>query len=141
MGLLGAALAVAPGLADAQILDLVYERSVMTAADGRCGLFAPEVSAALAAAQAQARGAALRAGQTPEIVESVERRARARSMSTNCASPDLAVAANRVRSAYAGYARLSRISFPGDQGSWRADRTGPGHNRWRLVQGDLAPTA
>src|ERR1700758_2248360 len=68
MGLLGVALAASPGFAHAQILDLVYERTVMTAADARCDLFTPEISAALAAAQAQAHGAALRAGAAPDAV-------------------------------------------------------------------------
>jgi hypothetical protein len=46
MGLLGAVVATAPGYAHAQILDLVYERTVMTVADRRCSLFTPDVSAA-----------------------------------------------------------------------------------------------
>jgi hypothetical protein len=133
MGLLGAALAASPGLAHGQILDLVYERTVMTTADSRCGLFAPEVSAALTAAQAQARGAALRAGQSLETLAAVERRARERAFSADCASPDLVTAANRVRSAFAGYARLDRINYPGDQGGWSADRSSRGV-RWRLLK-------
>src|SRR4051794_8531727 len=98
MGLLGVALAASPGFAQAQILDLVYERTVMTAADGRCGLFAPEVAAALAAAQAQARGAALRGGTDPQDLRQIERQARNKGGASDCASPDLAVAAGRVRS-------------------------------------------
>ncbi|MDB5447335.1 MAG: hypothetical protein JWQ97_2652 [Phenylobacterium sp.] len=134
MGLLSAALAASPGLAHAQILDLVYERTVMTAADQRCGLFAPDVSAALASAQAQARGAALRAGASPENLRGVEHRARDRAAAADCASSELATAATRVRNAFAGYARLDRVSYPGDLAGWRADRSGAGAIRWRLTQ-------
>lgn len=135
MGLLGAAVVAAPpGFAHAQVLDLVYERTVMTAADERCGLFAPEITAALAAAQAQARGAALRGGADPKALNALERRAQNQGWSANCRSGDLAVAAGRVRSAFAGFARLQRIDYPGEIAGWRADRTGPGAIRWRLAQ-------
>jgi len=77
MGLWAAAVVAAPGLANAQPADLFYERTVMTAADARCDLFAPEVGAALAAATAQARGAALRAGASAEALRAVELSARA----------------------------------------------------------------
>ena len=75
---MGAALIATPGLAHGRVLDLVYERTVMTTADSRCDLFAPEISAALSAAQAQARGAALRSGAAASSLASVERRARER---------------------------------------------------------------
>ena len=42
--------------------DLYRERTAMTAADGQCRLFDPELSAALAAGAAQARTSALRSG-------------------------------------------------------------------------------
>jgi hypothetical protein len=134
MGLLGAALAASPGFAHARILDLVFERTVMIAADERCGLFTPEISAALAAARVQAHDAALRAGISPDSLKSVERRARDRAAGTDCASPDLALAAGRVRSGFAGFSRLQRIDYPGEVAGWRADRTGVGAIRWRLAQ-------
>ncbi len=57
-----AALVLAPLVAQASSpSDLYFERSVMSAADSRCALFTPEIGAALNAAKAQARGAALRA--------------------------------------------------------------------------------
>src|SRR5204862_209099 len=56
MGLLGAALAAAPQLAHARTTDLFYERTVLSAADGRCGLFTPDVAMALAAGAAPGRG-------------------------------------------------------------------------------------
>ncbi|MCI3133742.1 hypothetical protein MQH10_15865, partial [Phenylobacterium aquaticum] len=54
--LLGASVMAAPGLASASSLDLFYERTVMAAADTRCGLFSGGVGSALAAARVQARG-------------------------------------------------------------------------------------
>lgn len=134
MGLLGAVVAASPGFAHAQVLDLVYERTAVSAADERCGLFSPEISAALAAAQAQARGAALRAGTDPKALALLERRAQNQGWSSNCRSYELAATANRVRSAFAGYARIQRIDYPGEIAGWRADRTGPGAIRWRLAQ-------
>jgi hypothetical protein len=134
MGLLGALMATAPGCAHAQILDLVYERTVMTVADRRCSLFMPDVSAALAAAQVQARGAARRAGASSDTLKTIEDRARIKAVETDCSSPDLATAAGRVRDAFAGYARMQRIDYPGERAAWRADRTGIGSIRWRLAQ-------
>ncbi|MDB5467029.1 MAG: hypothetical protein JWQ46_1791 [Phenylobacterium sp.] len=134
MGLLGAALVASPGIAHAQALDLFYERTVMSVADERCRLFTPDVAAALAAATAQAKGAALRAGAAPDKVKAVERGARAKAAQADCASGDIAVAATRVRSAFAGFSRLTRLSYPGDVAGWRADRSDGRAARWRLMQ-------
>lgn len=134
MGLLGAALAAAPGVARAQPLDLFYERTVMSAADSRCGLFTPELARALAAAAAQARGAALRAGTSPDDVERTEREARLRAAEADCQSTDVAVAAGRVKQAFAGYARIYRLTYPGDVAGWHADRYATPKNPWRLRQ-------
>jgi hypothetical protein len=134
MGLLSVVLAAAPGFAHAQPVDLFYERTVMSAADQRCGLFAPDVSAALAAGAAQARGAALRGGATTDALKSVERGARAKASRADCASQDITIAAQRVRNAFSGYARVTRLSYPGDMAGWQADRNGGAKARWRLVQ-------
>ena len=115
--------------------DAYYERTVMSAADARCRLFTPDIAAALSASQAQARGAALRAGADTASLQSLAAQARNRAEAAPCGSPDLATAAGRVRAAFEGYSRLPRMSFPGDQAAWRADRTysldGP---TWRLAQ-------
>jgi hypothetical protein len=134
MGLFGAIAVVSPGLAHAQGLDLFYERTVMSAADQRCRLFSPEVAAALAAGAAQARGAALRAGADSANIRNVEATARARASQVDCRAPDLATAAARVRSAFAGYAHVSRLSYPGDIAGWRADRMVSRSTRWQLAQ-------
>ena len=134
MGLLGAALAASPGIAHAQALDLFYGRAVMSAADERCGLFTPEISGALAAAAVQARSAALRSGASVETIDVVARRARDRAAALDCASPALTGDAARVRNAFAGFARVSELTYPGEVAGWRAERSGPGAIRWRLAQ-------
>ncbi len=134
MGLALGALALAPTLAHAQPADLFYERAVMSAADQRCGLFAPDLSAALAAATAQARGAALRAGASSEALRQTERNAQAAAAQSDCRSKDLALAASRVRSAYSGFARITRLTYAGDVAGWAADREVGRTIRWSLAQ-------
>jgi hypothetical protein len=134
MGLMGLAIAAAPCVALAQPTDLFFERTVMTAADGRCGLFTPEVSAALAAGAAQARGAALRAGVDTKTLSARSAAARRYAAQLNCKSPQVLAEAARVQQAFSGYSRVTRMHYPGDVADWRADR-GTGKNaRWRLAQ-------
>ena len=133
---LGLACAVMPLAAHANTpADAYYERTVMSAADARCRLFTPEIASALSAARAQARGAALRAGADGAALRALATRAQQKAQATACGSSDLAVAAGRVRTAFEGFSRLPRMSFPGDLATWRADRTyaldGP---TWRLAQ-------
>ena len=133
---LGVACALAAPAAHANTpADAYYERTVMSAADTRCRLFTPELASALSAARAQARGAALRAGTAGAALQALAARAQQTAQSTACSSSDLAVAAGRVRTAFQGFSRLPRMSFPGDVATWRADRTysvdGP---TWRLAQ-------
>ncbi len=130
-----AAAVVAPLIASAAAADLYYERTVMVAADARCRLFAPAVGSALAAAQAQARGAALRSGVDEASLAATAQRARSKVDAVDCNSKDVAVAAGRVRTAFEAYAAINRIPYPGDLSSWQADRT-PGRtaSSWRLAQ-------
>lgn len=122
----------------APALDLLYERTVMVAADDRCGLFSPPIAAALDASRLQARGAALRAGARPETLAETERRARSKAAGAACGSPDLKVAAGRVRGAFEGYARLIRMEYPGEVAGWSADRsTSKQGDRWKLSQGSV----
>jgi hypothetical protein len=134
MGLLWGALALSPAAAHAQPADLFYERAVMSAADQRCGLFAPDVGAALAAATAQARGAALRAGASGEVLRRTERAAQARAATVDCHSPDIQTAATRVRSAFSGFAKMTRLTYAGDVAGWQADRNIYRSARWQLSQ-------
>jgi len=121
--------------AAAPALDLYYERSLMVAADGRCRLFDGQLAAALAAAQAQARGAALRSGIDEVAVVQVRQRAEAKAASTACASRDLAVVATRVRTAFEGYSRLQKMTYRGQLGSWQADRAASATlATWKLSQ-------
>ena len=62
VALLGVAALCLPATAQAGPADTYYERAFVVAADARCNLFAPRIDAALGAATAQARGAALRSG-------------------------------------------------------------------------------
>lgn len=133
-GALALAAAALPGMAEAGAADLYYERTVMVSADARCHLFTPEIASALAAGQAQARGAALRGGLDEERLDGVEQRARSAVARTACDSKDIETAAQRVRNAFEGYARLSRQVYPGEHADWRADRESGRSARWRLAQ-------
>ncbi len=108
----------------------------MGAAGRRCGFFGPGVASALEASRSQARGAALRAGDPPAALDAVEGRAQARAAAADCHAPGLLTAADRVRTAYVDYAKLSVMRFPGPRSAWRAERPDPrlGGDRWRLVQ-------
>jgi hypothetical protein len=127
-------LAVGPALASTPAADLFYERAVMTAADGACRLFAPDVGVALAASEAQARGAALRSGADPASLAALEAQAGARG-AAGCQSANIAAVAQQVRSAFAGYAHLDHMEFPGEFASWLAERPeSDAKTRWRASQ-------
>ncbi len=126
---------LAAGPAGAAAVDNFYERAVMTEANARCGLFAPPLASALAASAAQARGAALRSGLNRATLDQVALRARDQAARTACNAPDLTTAANRVRSAFEGFARMQKMVFAGDAAAWTADRSSSAEiRRWRLSQ-------
>jgi hypothetical protein len=130
-----AALAAPTALFAATAADQLYERTLMTAADGRCRLFAPAIGSALDAARAQARGATLRSGAPQAQVEALEQRARAKAAGVACGSKDLTTAADRVRQAFDAYKTMQRITYPGDVASWQAERTSSATIPvWRLSQ-------
>ena len=131
---MGAVLAAAPIAAQAQPRDLLFERTVMVAAGARCALFAPQIAGALSASALQARGAVLRSGAEPQAVAELERQARERAATLDCRSAELAQAVARVQDAFSGYARLTRMAYPGDTATWRADRNLSRAARWRLAQ-------
>ncbi len=135
-GVIAAALmALAPVAAHAAPGDLYFERSVMASANLRCGLFNTDLTSALESAQAQARGAALRGGAGAQSLDGLRRKASARAALVACGSKDMAEAAARVRSAFDSYARLQRMTFPGQFADWRADRTLADRTLiWRLTQ-------
>ena len=130
-------LAVGPAFAGAPAADVFYERAVMTAADGACRLFTPDVGVALIAAKAQARGAALRSGNDAGALAALEARAISAVGQAGCASPDIAAAAARVRTAFAGYAHLDHLDFPGEFATWTAQRpASDAEAQWRVSQRD-----
>lgn len=131
---LAAALAAAPVQALAGPTDLFLERTLMSAANARCGLFAPDVASALAAGAAQARGAVLRAGIDTRAIQTLEQRARAEAARIDCRDPRLLSVAARARDAFTAYARMARITYPGQVADWRADRGEGRAARWRLAQ-------
>lgn len=126
--------AAAPGLAQAKYSDVLYERTVMTEAHARCALFSQPVAAALEAGRVQARRAAVANGEAEAQLRDVERRAREAAWRVDCKSSDLTIAADRVRHAFEGYARLPKMNYPGEVGEWRADRASGTAARWRLSQ-------
>lgn len=118
-----AAMAAPTALLAANAADQLYERTLMTAADGRCRLFAPTISAALDASRAQARGATLRSGASEMQVSALEQRARSKAAGAACNSPDLTLAAGRVKKAFEGYSQMLAMTYPGDVASWKAERS------------------
>jgi hypothetical protein len=128
------AVLAAPMLAQAAPLNTFYERTVMTAADQRCGLFQPAIGVALAAGRVQARNTALRAGADNLAIAATERRAWDKVGQTPCNSPDLVKAASRVETAFAGFSKMTQLVYPGDLAGWRADRGVGRTARWRLAQ-------
>lgn len=114
--------------------ELLYERTVMAAADARCRLFTPDLGAALEAARLQARGASLRSGLSDRQVAEVESRAHSRVAAVPCASQDLSVAASRVRTAFRGWRGLNRMEFEGAERIWVAERALDEQARWSLRQ-------
>lgn len=132
---LAAAIALlAPGAAAAGPADAYYERAFVVAADARCDLFPARTAAALEAATAQARGAALRAGANPVEIAAVAARARSRARAVSCGDPQLTTVRRRVDDAFAGWSRTPRMTFPGSRLDWTADRYGWERTGWRLKQ-------
>ena len=132
--LLAAAVLAAPASAWAGPADTYYERAFVVAADARCGLFDDRVDAALTAATAQARGAALRSGAAENDLNAVAARARSRAESVSCRDPQLALVRDRVDGAFSGWTRTPRMTFPGKARPWVADRTAWTQPGWRLMQ-------
>jgi hypothetical protein len=134
---MAAALVAVPMAAQAQpAVSLLYERTLMSTADARCHLFKPQIASALQAAAEQARGAALQAGVSQPQIDAAQMRARAKAASVACNTPDLQLAATRVRQAFDGYAQLIRMTFKGVFSEWRAERPHPARKemRWALLQ-------
>lgn len=132
--LLAAAVLATPAPARAGPADTYYERAFVVAADARCGLFDDRVDAALTAATAQARGAALRSGAAEADLKAVAARAVARAETVSCRDPQLAVVRDRVDGAFSGWTRTPRMTFPGKARPWVADRSAWSRPGWRLSQ-------
>jgi len=126
--------AVGPALAATPAATLFYQRAVMTAADGACRLFGPDIGAALAASKAQARGAALRSGIDPTSLAAFDAQASSAG-AAGCRTAEITAAAQQVRAAFADYAHLGYMDFPGEFASWVAQRpTSEAGVSWRASQ-------
>jgi len=132
--LIAAPVLAAPVAAAASPAERYYERSFVLAANSRCGLFEPQLTAALTAATWQARGAALRAGGNDRDLAETASRARSRAAGAACDSQDLRTVGGRVRDAFAGWSRTARMEFPGERAGWSADRAVYARPTWRLMQ-------
>ncbi len=132
--LLAAAMLGLPATAWAGPAETYYERAFVVAADARCNLFAPQIHAALDAATAQARGAALRSGTREADLAAAAARARSRAATVSCADPELATVRARVDGAFSGWLRTPRMDFPGARRPWTANRVRSAEANWRLQQ-------
>ena len=109
-----------------------YERTLMGEAGVRCRLFAPPVLGSLRAGAAQARAAALGAGASAQAADAARGRALHKADVTPCDSPDLRIAAQRVRAAFLSWSRQPRLELPGRGGGWVAERPWKKGPRWTL---------
>ena len=137
-----AALLLAAGAAPAwaeSAAELYYERAVMSAAGARCNLFGPDIAAALASSQVQARNAALRAGTPSADLDAALARASARAGAAACNGQDVKTAGDRVRTAFKAYAAMPSMTFPGANAGWKAVRnTSVLNSAWSLSQSAVA---
>ena len=130
-------LAAVPMQAWADVAQTYYDRSFVLAAHEKCGLFSAPVRSALTAAQRQARGAAMRGGVAATALNEAEMRARARAGTVACDNADLRVVKNRVETAFAGWVRMPRMTFPGMHADWVANRIVYRSPNWRLMQASV----
>ena len=129
-----AAMLAVPFAALADATAPYYERSFVLAADVKCRLFTPALTNALSASTWQARGAAARAGVSDVSLAQTVERAKASAARTQCADPQLATVRTRVATAFSGWSRLARMTFPGGRSSWVANRSDFSSPTWRLRQ-------
>jgi hypothetical protein len=111
-----------------------YDRSLVLAANQKCGLFVPAVTGALTSAALQARGVAVRQGATPDDLAAAAGRAVAKVNQISCDDPQLAMVKGRVTTAFAGWAETPRMTFPGEASNWYGDRYALVAPGWRLKQ-------
>lgn len=132
IALMSFGLAAAPAVAGPS--EVYFERSLIAAANARCGLFDAATARALDAGAAQAHGAALRAGANEAHLTDQTIRARARASQIACDDAELATVAGRVRSAFSAWVRMPRMEFPGERSDWQVERSAYASQSWRLRQ-------
>lgn len=125
---------LAPSQPMAGLLGLLDQRAFLQGADQVCTLFDTQTRLAMTAGVALARNSALRAGYDRNSVHDLMDRAKERGRLQTCDDPALKALSEHVSHAFAGFSMTARITFPGSQRPWRADRSGPEFQRWRLLQ-------
>ena len=135
------AMATTPVAAFANGTGTYYDRTFVLAAHEKCSLFRAPVAGALSAAALQSRGAALRAGTPETTLQATAGRAQARARQVSCTNPELAVVRDRVADAFAGWQRIPRMDFNGDNATWTADRVRREAATWRLFQNSVTGTS
>jgi len=127
--------ALTPASVQASAVDTYYEHTLMSAADARCHLFAPQLSTALNVAKALSRGAALRSGIDEQVLADTGARAERRAAIEPCNSADLATVADREKSGFEVFSRLQAVSYKGDFRTWWVKRQSSASGRvWNLYQ-------
>jgi hypothetical protein len=131
--LLFALLVTSPVFAQTSPLERAYgERMAMRALDQRCNFFQTGPRRALAGFTAQARGAALRAGTSADLLSLIARQATNKAATKSCIDPVIAAEAARVIDAHKGWRGQMSNQYPGLARTWQVDRSGM--DSWRAVQ-------
>jgi hypothetical protein len=131
--LLFAFLSTSPVSAQTSPLERAYgERMAMRALDQRCNFFETGPRRALAGFAAQARGAALRAGTSADLLSLIARQATQKAATKSCVDPAIRAEAARVIEAHRGWRGQMSSQYPGLARTWHVDRSGT--DSWRAVQ-------
>jgi hypothetical protein len=115
------------------------ERMAITSADQACDLFTAGERAALRSGLYQAEGALLRADYDPATMRTLGAKVSRHASGLGCRHPAITEAAERVRSSFREYQKISFQTFPGRRAAWQASRSR--HDNWALRQDDTATGA
>lgn len=116
------------------------ERRGLVEADAHCGLFSPEMTAALQAGATQARGALLRSGWSTTQVGELESAVVAAAHARACNDQRTLSAAADARTGFANWINAASMDFAGGDRGWTARRLAAADG-WRLRQTIAGPIA
>lgn len=136
--LLAALTALSPAaFADTAAVERTFlERSAISAADEKCGLFSEGERLALKSGLYQAEGELLRAKIDPGEIEQMSRDVRVHARQMSCDHPDVSAVAATVRSSYRQFSRTGYLEYPSGRSTWGASRSP--HDQWAVSQTDKA---